>query len=116
MLNIPCPYCGTRDQSEFSHHGEAHIVRPLKSDTLSDTQWGDYVFFRKNTKGDYAELWMHRHGCRKFFHMLRNTVTDDILGTCVIGASNADNIAKIIKNDKKAQSDAVKTKKTGGKK
>ncbi len=114
MLHIPCPYCGTHDQSEFSHHGEAHIVRPLNSDSLNDEKWGDYVFFRKNTKGDYAELWMHRHGCRKFFHMLRNTITDEILGTCVIGASNASNIAKIVKANDKTSS--TKPKKAGQKK
>ncbi len=96
MLHIPCPYCGTRDQSEFSHQGEAFITRPLDSDKMNDQKWGDYVFFRKNTKGNYAELWMHRHGCRKFFHLLRNTVTDEIHGSCKIGESNENTIAKIV--------------------
>ena len=50
MLLIDCPYCGTRDQSEFSYGGEAHIVRPLKPDSLSDEEWADYLFMRTNPK------------------------------------------------------------------
>ena len=85
MLKIPCPYCGTRNQDEFSHHGEAHIMRPKNPEKLSETEWGDYLFFRKNIKGDHAELWMHRHGCRKFFNVLRNTVSDKIISVYKIG-------------------------------
>ena len=33
MLIIECPYCGQRDESEFSYGGEAHIARPLEPDT-----------------------------------------------------------------------------------
>ncbi|MFO1061925.1 MAG: sarcosine oxidase subunit delta [Dongiaceae bacterium] len=28
MLLITCPYCGPRDEEEFSYGGEAHIARP----------------------------------------------------------------------------------------
>jgi sarcosine oxidase subunit delta len=51
MLQITCPWCGARAESEFSCGGEADIVRPLESEKLSDEAWGDYVFMRKNTKG-----------------------------------------------------------------
>ena len=47
MLNINCPWCGLRDQTEFSYGGEAHIVRPKDPDALSDDEWGHYLFFRK---------------------------------------------------------------------
>ena len=35
MFLINCPYCGERDQSEFSAGGEAHIVRPKQPAELS---------------------------------------------------------------------------------
>ena len=44
MLLIDCPYCGPRDEHEFSCGGEAHIARPLEPDSLSDEQWADYLF------------------------------------------------------------------------
>ncbi len=36
MLLIECPWCGERDESEFSYAGEAHIARPLETEKLSD--------------------------------------------------------------------------------
>ena len=62
MLLIECPWCGQRDQTEFSAHGEAHIARPLDTEQLSDEQWGDYVFFRTNAKGLHYERWVQRLG------------------------------------------------------
>ncbi len=81
MLIINCPWCGVRDQTEFSCHGEAHIVRPEQPQQLSDEQWGDYVFFRRNTKGIHHERWVHSHGCRRWFNVARNTITDHIYAT-----------------------------------
>jgi len=81
MFLVECPWCGQRDQSEFTCHGEAHIARPLDTASLTDEEWGDYVFFRKNTKGMHAERWVHAFGCRRWFNALRNTVTDRIAGT-----------------------------------
>ncbi len=81
MFLITCPWCGERDQTEFSCHGEAHIARPQHPQQLSDEQWGDYVFFRSNTKGVHYERWVHTHGCRRWFNAARNTVTDYIYGT-----------------------------------
>ncbi len=78
MLLIKCPWCGERDQTEFSAHGEAHIARPLDTAELSDEQWGDYVFFRKNAKGLHYERWVHDFGCRRWFNALRDTVSDEI--------------------------------------
>ncbi|MFT5114432.1 MAG: sarcosine oxidase subunit delta [Parasphingorhabdus sp.] len=75
MLIIKCPWCGERDQSEFSYGGEAHIERPLHPEQLNDQEWGDYVFFRKNPKGLHKEQWMHSAGCRRWFNAIRDTVT-----------------------------------------
>ena len=81
MLHIECPWCGMRDQTEFTCHGEAHIARPENTESLTDDQWGDYVFFRQNTKGIHYERWVHAFGCRRWFNAVRNTVTDRIHGT-----------------------------------
>ena len=51
MLIIDCPYCGPRDQSEFSNGGEAHVKRPDGSADIGDREWGEYVFIRANPKG-----------------------------------------------------------------
>jgi heterotetrameric sarcosine oxidase delta subunit len=81
MLIIDCPWCGRREQPEFSCHGQAHIVRPEQPDQLSDEQWGDYAFFRDNTKGIHYERWVHTHGCRRWFNAVRDTVSDEFLAT-----------------------------------
>ena len=81
MLIIKCPYCGERDQLEFTNGGEAHVARPKNPETISDKQWGEYVFFRSNPKGIFKERWVHSHGCRKWFNAVRNTSTDEILKT-----------------------------------
>ncbi len=86
MLLIPCPWCGERDQDEFAYAGEAHIVRPEKPEDLDDDAWADYVFMRTNTKGVFAERWMHAAGCRRYFNVLRNTATDRVLASYPPGA------------------------------
>ena len=81
MLIINCPYCGPRDQSEFSNGGEAHVKRPDGSKEIGDREWGEYVFIRANPKGLFYERWVHTHGCRKWFNCVRDTSTDEILVT-----------------------------------
>ena len=75
MFQITCPYCGPRAESEFSYGGEAHIARPLDTDSLTDEQWGDYLFMRKNPKGLHREQWLHAAGCRRWFNAERHTVS-----------------------------------------
>ncbi|WP_290649513.1 sarcosine oxidase subunit delta [Aquisalimonas sp.] len=75
MLLIPCPWCGPRDESEFSYGGEAHIARPREPESLSDAEWADYQFMRTNPCGWHREQWLHAHGCRRWFNVERNTAT-----------------------------------------
>ena len=49
---IDCPYCGPRAELEFTCGGEAHIARPANPDGASDAEWADYIFMRRNPKGD----------------------------------------------------------------
>jgi sarcosine oxidase subunit delta len=75
MLLIECPYCGVRAETEFAYGGEGGIARPLQTETLSDEQWGDYLFMRKNPKGMHHEQWRHASGCGRWFNALRDTVS-----------------------------------------
>ena len=85
MFVITCPNCGERDLSEFAYGGEAHIFRPDWRDDMSDAEWAEFVFMRTNPKGVFAERWNHAAGCRRWFNMLRNTATDDILAVYGLG-------------------------------
>ena len=79
MLLIPCPWCGPRDESEFTCGGEAHITRPKHPDRLDDAAWADYLFMRANPKGLHLERWVHAHGCRRWFNLARDTLSHEIL-------------------------------------
>jgi sarcosine oxidase subunit delta len=81
MFLIECPWCGERDETEFTCAGEAHIARPLETEKLSDEEWADYLFMRKNPKGVHREQWLHAAGCRRYFNAERDTVTYQIRGT-----------------------------------
>ena len=85
MFVIKCPCCGERDQTEFSCHGEAHIARQENPETLTDEEWGEYLFIRSNKKGIHYERWTHDHGCRRWFNVMRDTVSDEILATYKMG-------------------------------
>ena len=85
MFVIKCPYCGERDQTEFSCHGESHIARPENPNEVGDVEWGKYLFFRSTPKGMHYERWTHDHGCRRWFNVQRHTVTDKIMQTYKMG-------------------------------
>lgn len=81
MLQITCPWCGPRDQSEFAYAGEADVVRPADPSQLSDAEWAQYLFMRRNTQGVFREQWHHAHGCQQFFIVVRDTTTNQITAT-----------------------------------
>ena len=75
MQLIPCPYCGPREEVEFTYGGQAHVAYPEDPSALSDEEWAHYVFFRDNPRGLFAERWVHTLGCRRWFNAVRDTVT-----------------------------------------
>jgi sarcosine oxidase subunit beta len=85
LFLIACPWCGPREQREFRCGGQAHIVRPARPADLGDEAWADFLFMRDNVKGIHAERWVHIHGCRRWFNVLRNTATDTILAVYEMG-------------------------------
>ncbi len=86
MLQINCPNCGLRDEIEFSCGGEAHISRPDYSINLTDEEWSEYLFLRHNPKGIFIERWFHSHGCRRWFNLVRDTVTNEIFEIYPMGS------------------------------
>lgn len=75
MLQIECPFCGPRAETEFTYGGEGGIVRPTQTETMTDEQWGDYLFMRTNRMGIHHEQWRHSSGCGRWFNALRDTVS-----------------------------------------
>lgn len=78
MLQITCPWCGQRDQIEFRCGGPSHIHRPEPYDQISDDVWAEYLFNRTNPKGAHHERWVHSGGCRRWFNLVRDTVSHEI--------------------------------------
>ena len=87
MLLIHCPYCGPRAEVEFRCGGESHIDRPGPYSEVSDRDWGDYLFQRSNPKGEHRERWVHAAGCRRWFNVVRDTVTHHISAVYPMGQS-----------------------------
>jgi sarcosine oxidase, subunit delta len=89
MLLIPCPWCGPRDETEFSYGGEAHIRRPEDPEACSDEAWAGYLFMRTNPRGAHRERWVHTQGCRRWFNIVRDTVTHDVKRSYKMGEEPA---------------------------
>ena len=79
MLLIRCPWCGPRNQIEFTYGGDATVKRPA-NDAL-EAAWFEYVYLRDNPCGPHDELWQHSAGCRQWLKARRDTRTHEILAT-----------------------------------
>jgi heterotetrameric sarcosine oxidase delta subunit len=88
MLRIECPWCGLRDEPEFSYGGESTIARPPPG--CSDEAWARYLFFRSNPKGEHAERWCHSFGCGQWFTVLRDTASHEVVATWRMGEPQPD--------------------------
>ena len=63
MLLITCPGAAPRDETEFHYGGQAARRLPRGPRPRSPTRSGrEYLFFRDNPKGPFAERWMPRAG------------------------------------------------------
>ena len=85
MLLIACPYCGPRPEIEFRCGGEAHIARAADPARIDDFDWASFLFYRTNPKGVHFERWLHAHGCQRWFNVLRDTASDQVVDTYAIG-------------------------------
>jgi sarcosine oxidase, subunit delta len=75
MIQLPCPWCGLRNVSEFRHLGES-TSRPDPA-TVAPAEWRHYLYVRANVRGWVDESWYHRAGCRRYFHLQRHTVSNE---------------------------------------
>ena len=83
MLRIPCPFCGVRDEPEFSFGGPSHVTRPpLECD---DATWTTYLFLRENPLALHYERWLHAYGCGQWFNVARHTHTHEIVAVYRMG-------------------------------
>lgn len=87
MLQIPCPWCGLRAQTEFRYGGDAQGHRPALDPlgTPADPALIDYVYHRDNPKGVHREHWQHVAGCRQWLVVARDTRSHAILGSAPPG-------------------------------
>jgi heterotetrameric sarcosine oxidase delta subunit len=76
MIELPCPWCGPRNVSEFRHLGEA--VRRPDPDGVTPEQWRGYLYLRRNPAGWSEETWYHTAGCRRYFRVSRDTVSNEV--------------------------------------
>jgi sarcosine oxidase subunit delta len=81
MLLLSCPWCGPRNETEYHYGGQAHVPYPDDPAAMSDAAWAEYLFYRDNPKGPFAERWVHSTGCRRWFNVVRDTATYDVLAT-----------------------------------
>jgi heterotetrameric sarcosine oxidase delta subunit len=93
MLNIPCPYCGPRDESEFAYGGPSNVTRPELSAT--DREWTHYLYHRRNPRGLYIERWCHSFGCGRWLNAARDTVTHEIHVTYRMGEPAPQQVAAL---------------------
>lgn len=90
MQLIECPHCGPREEAEFHYGGQAHVAYPDDPVALSDADWAQYLFFRDNPRGPFAERWMHAAGCRRWFNAVRDTSTHRFLAVYRAGEPRPD--------------------------
>ncbi|HEY5820402.1 MAG TPA: sarcosine oxidase subunit delta [Propionibacteriaceae bacterium] len=81
MMQLSCPWCGLRDETEFGYGGQAHVAYPSDPSTLTDAEWAEYLFFRENPAGPFAERWNHSGACRRWFNVVRDTRNYRVLAT-----------------------------------
>ena len=84
MMLIPCPWCGPRNQVEFTYGGDATLRRPAPD--APEAAWAEYVYLRDNPCGPHDELWYHGAGCRSWLRVRRDTRTHEILASSPVSA------------------------------
>ena len=87
-MRVTCPYCGERDQREFSVKGAALALSRPAPDAGAEA-WDDYLHNRENPAGVTRELWYHEGGCGAWLVVTRNTVTHEVLDCAQAGPEAA---------------------------
>jgi sarcosine oxidase subunit delta len=77
MIRIDCPFCGTRDHTEFTYGSDGSFQYPALD--APQEEWVAAVFERDNIRGPQIETWHHVMGCRMWLKVERDTLTHEIL-------------------------------------
>lgn len=101
MQNIPCPFCGLRNEVEFKYAGPSNHTRPTPAEEVSDEAWAEYLFMRDNKMGYTVERWAHVHGCSQYFNLVRHTVSHDILGSYKMGENMPEDLLNQLRDTEK---------------
>jgi heterotetrameric sarcosine oxidase delta subunit len=78
-MRLPCPYCGSRDVSEFAYLGDAKAKRPDPDGEGAEAAFYEYAYLRDNPAGPHREFWYHAQGCRSWLVVERDTRTHEVL-------------------------------------
>ncbi len=87
MQLFSCPFCGSRDETEFQFATEAGKARPEPAAEVSAERWAKYLYLKDNPKGPTREVWLHVT-CGEFFVMERDTVTHAVKDPMVLAGSD----------------------------
>jgi heterotetrameric sarcosine oxidase delta subunit len=82
MMQINCPHCGPRAQTEFAYE------RTVDSVVMLDALPADAMktlFTRQNPRGFDEEIWRHTYGCRAWMVIMRHRVTNEITAIRAMG-------------------------------
>ena len=82
MMQITCPHCGARSQTEFVYERTVDSVVPLEAapDNAMRT-----LFTRNNPRGVDKEIWRHTFGCRAWMVITRHRITNEITAVHAVG-------------------------------
>lgn len=78
-MRIPCPFCGLRDQREFTILGSAEAMARPAPDAAAEA-WDAFLHLRDNPAGETQELWYHEAGCGHWLVVSRDTTTHEVTG------------------------------------
>ena len=82
MMQLACPHCGPRAQSEFV------FERTVDSVVTLDAAPGEAMatlFTRTNPRGPDDEIWRHTYGCRAWMVVTRHRVTHTVSAVRAVG-------------------------------
>ena len=88
MLLIDCPYCGERDESEFSYGGRCIVYPPLDSSTTRG-DWHRAIHLHDGSQNVINEYWYHEFGCEQWIGIKRDIESHEITSTSTAGALTA---------------------------
>ncbi len=82
MMQITCPHCGPRAQTEFIYERTVDSVVPLDAAPVEAMRT---LFTRANPRGVDEEIWRHTYGCRAWMVITRHRVTNEISNVRSVG-------------------------------